>query len=273
MRVVTQGEDGSFHHRITRLWFGDHIQITSAATFEDVFDTLKRQEADAAVVAIENSLYGSIDTVLDLIESYRYPIVGEAILRVHQQLIGLPGAKPSEITRIYSQVMAIAQCDHYLTAHYPNAERIEYHDTAASVRHIKEMNDPHFAAIASSSAAAHHHLPIIAKDIEDNAANQTRFLIIKPSVDSPVPHPNKSSLVVRTKHTPGALAHVLTIFGKAGINLTKLQSRPIAEDTWRYQFYIDVETAGEKLHELLSEIRQTGATVTILGEYAAGKVY
>lgn len=272
MRIAIQGEVGSFHHQAAVQWFGNDVSLFSADTFTEAFAALDSNNADMALVAIENSLYGSINEVLDLIERHRYPIIGEIYLRIQQQLITLPGATTADIKQIYSHPVALAQCQEYLHAHFKNVIQIEYPDTAGSVELIKEKNDPSLAAIAGRIAASNHGLPILAEDIEDNKANFTRFVIIDPN-GTPSQSANKSSLVLTSSHTPGSLAHILSIFARAGVNLTKLQSRPIIGDAWKYRFYIDVEVAGAKLHELLAQIRATGAVIDVIGEYVTGKTY
>lgn len=271
MRIAIQGESGSFHHQAAKLWFSSDATIMPADTFTDTFALLEHG-ADQAVVAVENTLYGSINETLDLIEQHRYPVVGELYLRIRQQLIGLPGASLQDITRIYSHPVALVQCEQYLDTHFPHAERIEHPDTAGSVRLVAERNDPHVAAIAGQAAAETYNLPIIAKNIEDNKENFTRFLVLNPNGTSPA-DANKTSLVLTTDHTPGALAHALSVFAKNGSNLTKLQSRPVVGDPWKYRFYVDVEAAGPTLDAQIAEIRQQGCTVTVLGQYKAGRTY
>jgi prephenate dehydratase len=268
MRVAIQGQLGSFHHQVAKQWFGDDVQILPAETFSEVFGLLNRQETTLAIVAIENTLYGSINEVYDLIESHRYPIIGEVYLPIEQQLIALPGAKTTDITHIYSHPVALAQCENYLDIHFPNAERIEHHDTAGSVEFVKNTNDKSMAAIAGRVAAETYDLPILAENIEDNKANVTRFMVINTHAPTVI-DTNKASLVVQTNHTPGALAHVLATFANAGVNLTKLQSRPIIGKVWKYLFYIDVETSGEQLAALIKEIEKNETVVTVLGEYKA----
>jgi prephenate dehydratase len=272
MNIAIQGEKASFHDQATRLWFGNDAIIIPGNTFADVFDALDNGTADQAVVAIENTLYGSIDQTLDLIEKHRFAITGELFLHIHQQLITLPDVSLSDITQVYSHPVALAQCDNFLSQHLPKAKRIEYHDTAASVRFIKNNGDPSVAAIAGAVAASDYSLPILQHNIEDNKANTTRFLVINPKGAVPA-HANKSSLSLVTNHSPGALAHVLTLFAQAGANLTKLESRPIVGSSWKYRFHLDVEIAGAPLHAIIAQIRQTGATVTILGEYVSGTTY
>lgn len=273
MRVAIQGTAGSFHHQAVKAWFGgSDVSIVPAETFTKAFSLLENHDSDLAILAVENSIHGSLTETLDLIEQHHYPIVGELYLRIHQQLIGLPGAPLSGLRYVYSQPVALAQCNSYLAANLPNATPVDYHDTTASVRYVKEQNDPSIAAVAGVDAAKEYGLTILAKDIEDNKQNFTRFLVIDPT-GKVVSGANKTSLVLTTDHTPGALAHVLSIFAHAGVNLTKLQSRPIVGDAWKYRFYVDLETAGTQLHTLLGDVRQTGATVTVLGEYASGATY
>jgi prephenate dehydratase len=268
MRVAIQGQLGSFHHQVAKTWFGDDVQILPAETFAEVFGMLNRHETTLALVAIENSLYGSINEVYDLVESHRYPIVGEIYLRIEQQLIALPGARTTDITHIYSHPVALAQCENYLDAHFPNAERIEHHDTAGSVEFVKNGGDKSMAAIAGRVAADTYSLPILCENIEDNKANFTRFLVIDVNAKT-IANTNKASLVIQTDHKPGALANVLTAFADRGVNLSKLQSRPIIGKAWRYKFYIDVEAGGEQLKHLLDDIRANGTSVAVLGEYKA----
>jgi len=273
MRVAIQGTAGSFHHQAVKAWFaGSEFSLVPAETFTKAFSLLENGEGDVAVLAVENSIHGSLTETLDLIEQHRYPITGELYLRIHQQLIGLRGAPLSKIKYAYSQPVALAQCSNYLAEKLPGATPVDYHDTTASVAYVKKQNDPTIAAVAGIDAAKEYGLSIIDENIEDDKQNFTRFLVIDPAGKVPS-GADKSSLVLTTTHTPGALAHVLTIFARAGVNLTKLQSRPIVGDAWKYRFYLDLETAGAALHELVAEVRQTGAIVTILGEYKSGKTY
>ena len=263
MRIAIQGELGSFHHVATLRWFGEDAAIVPAESFDEVFGLLNRFEAGAAVVAIENSLYGGISHVYDLLESHRYPIIGEVHVPVHQQLIGTPGA---DVKQVYSHPVALAQCSDYLGANYPNAARIEFHDTAAAVEYVKQLGDPRVAAIASREAALLHNLPIIAENIEDNPANFTRFLVVKPN-GTPPPDANRTTLVITTNHTPGALAKVLTVFAELGINLSKLQSRPIIGKPWHYRFYLVLDTAGAPLETALADIQPFITESVVLGQY------
>lgn len=263
MRVAIQGEVASFHHAAARQWFGNDSTPIACDTFPEVFGALNRLKADAAVVAIENSLYGAINQVYDLIESHGYPITGEVHLPIHQQLIGTPD---SQVTHVYSHPVALAQCEHYLDTHHPNATRIEHSDTAAAVRFIKDAKNPHYAAIASHDAANLYGVPVIAENIESNQANFTRFLVIEPHGTVPA-DADRTSLVLTTNHEPGALAKVLTVLAQHDINLSKLQSRPIVGKPWHYRFYLVLDSAGDTLHAALADIEHAVDSLTVLGEY------
>lgn len=268
MRIAIQGEIASFHHTAALQWFGNTITPVSCDTFAEVFGALNRLEADAGVVAIENSLYGGINQVYDLIESHGYPIVGEIHLPVHQQLIGTPGA---EITHVYSHPVALAQCENFLDTHLPHTKRVEHPDTAGAAHFVAEQQNPHYAAVASREAAEQYGLAVLRENIEDNPANFTRFLVVQPHGKTPA-NANRTSLVLTTNHTPGALANVLTVFAAHGINLSKLQSRPIVGKPWHYRFYFVLDTAGAPLHVALHDIKPHVASLTILGEYTSDQV-
>lgn len=272
MRIAIQGTAGSFHHQAAKAWFGADVSIVEAKTFTEAFGFLKDGRADMALMAVENSIHGPLTETLDCIATYHYPIVGEIYLHIHQQLIGIEGTPLDTIRYVYSQPVALAQCSQYMSSRLPQATPVDYHDTTASVAYVKEQNDPTIAAVAGVDAVKEYGLAILAADIEDNAQNYTRFLIIDP-VGQPVADADKTSLILTTNHTPGALARALSQFADAGINVTSLQSRPVVGDAWHYRFHIDVEAAGRPLHEVIDKIQQDGSTLLTLGEYKAGKTY
>lgn len=269
MKIAIQGDAGSFHHQAVTQHFDTSAIVVPCQSFGDVFGAMNRFEVDTALVAIENSLYGSINEVYDLIESHRYPITGEVYLRVEQQLIGLPGASLQNLSTVYSHPVALAQCEQYLDVNHPDIEKVSYHDTAAAVEFIKNQQRTDFAAIASQLAADLHGLEILDAHIEDNKANYTRFVVLSRTEAAPHNENNKTSLVLETNHQPGALARILSIFADNGVNMTKLQSRPIVGKVWKYRFYVDIEVAGPSLHNLLKTIKDTDTKVTILGEYTS----
>ena len=180
-------------------------------------------------------------------------------------LIGLPDAKISDITEVYSHPVALSQCRYFLQEHLPQATPIEFFDTAGAVEFIKQNGSRHCAAIASQTAAELYNLPILQRSIHDNPDNITRFLVIEPS--STPADANRASLVITTDHQPGALVEVLQIFAKRRINLAKLQSQPIVGQPWKYKFFIVVDCAGQPLYQAIRDIERSNHEVTILGEY------
>lgn len=268
MNVAIQGAAGSFHHLAAQKWFGPDVELVTCETFGDVFTTLEKGRSDYAIVAIENSLYGSISEVYDLLLAHRSPIIGELPEHIHQQLIGYAGTDLASITRVYSHPVALKQCQEFLDTHAAHAERIEHHDTAESVSFIKSLGDPTAAAIASHAAAALHGMSILRENIEDERTNFTRFLVLQ-SEATAIQDADKASLVLRTSHAPGALHAALGVFASLGINLTKLQSRPIRGKVWKYQFFVDIEADASQLARSLEQLTAQGCEVDVLGHYKA----
>ena len=267
MLVAIQGQAGSFHEQVAKQWYGASVDILPCTTFREVFDAYAAGEADAIVTAVENTIYGSINEVYQLIEACEAPIVGEVKLAIDQMLIARPGTKLSDITEVYSHPVALAQCQKWLKKHLPQAELIEFFDTAGAVEFIKEEGAAHMAAIAGEQAASLYGMPIITRSIQDSRDNITRFLVLEPTA-SPA-DADRSSLVVTTSHKPGALVEVLQAFAGAGINLAKLQSQPIIGQPFNYKFFIVVDCAGQKLYSIIEQIEKTDHQVTLLGEYKA----
>jgi prephenate dehydratase len=270
MRVAIQGQRGSYHQAAAETYFGPGVaELICCVTFADVFNALGNGKADAAVIASENSIAGTAHPVYDLLLAHDFYIVGEVYEHIHHCLIGLPGAKLSDITRVYSQSIALPQCSDFLDKNLSTAERIEYSDTAASVAHIKELGDPAYTAVAGARAAKLHELPVLAADIENFANNITRFLVLSAEQPKNSTHTDKASLVLETAHSPGALWHALGVFAHSNANLTKLESRPIAHTPWRYQFLVDVEATPEQLADCITKLEEQKCAVRILGQYTA----
>jgi prephenate dehydratase len=267
--VAIQGDQASFHDIAASQFFGGQSGRVFCDTFTDTIQAIVDKRADYALCAIENSLYGSINEVYDLILANKLYIFGEVYLRIEQCLIGLPEAQLSDISEIYSHPVALAQCEEYLDNTLPQAERLEYHDTAAAVEKISQLLNPQFAAIASRQAAKLYGMQILAESIETNKANYTRFIALSTSQpDTPV-QPNKTSIVLRTTHTPGALYNALGCFAKRGINLSKIQSRPIIGKAWHYMFYADVSAGAqdENYQQAIQELQAQDCKVIVLGSY------
>jgi len=266
MKIAIQGGHYSFHDLVARRWFGEAAEIVPCESFADVFAALQSETADKAVVAIENSLYGSINEVYDLLLKHQFPIIGEVPEHIHQQLITHPDTTLADIQVVYSHPVALNQCAQFLDTYLPQAERIEYFDTAESVAHIKALGDHQAAAIAGHGAAQAHGMAILSENIEDEATNFTRFLILDRDAEA-VDGADKASLVLRTSHKPGALYEALGIFANRNINLTKLHSRPIRGKVWLYQFFIDCEADTDQLTESIEALRNADCEVTLLGHY------
>ncbi len=267
MLVAIQGQAGSFHEQVAKQWYGNSVDILPCTTFREVFASYANGDVDAIVTAVENTIYGSINEVYQLIEACDAPIVGEVKLAIEQMLITHPGTKLEDITEVYSHPVALAQCQEWLKKHLPNAEIIEFFDTAGAVEFIKEEGAKHMAAIASEQAARLYDMPVLARSIHDSSDNITRFLILEPTSTSS--DADRSSLVVSTCLQPGSLVEVLQVFASAGINLAKLQSQPIIGKPFNYKFFIVVDCAGDPLYKLVEQIEKSDHQVTLLGEYKA----
>ena len=273
MKISIQGESGSFHDIAARQLFGtDHTQL-QRATFAEVFSDVQSKQAEIAIVAIENSSVGSINEVYDLLLKDGVKIIGELYMRISHNLIGLKGTKLKEIQTVYSHPMALMQCEQFLEIKLPQAEVHERHDTAESVEYVAGQGDKTLAAIGSARAAKLHKLEILTPDIETDLHNYTRFIVLSLN-DSNDKLANKTSIVITAKNIPGALHKVLGVFANRGINLTKIESRPIIGKGWNYYFYIDFEAG---LHstiaqEALKELIDYTDTINILGTYQRGKI-
>lgn len=269
--IAIQGVKASFHDIAATQFFGKDVCTVSYDTFRDTFGAVKTGYANYAVCAIENSLYGSINEVYDLLVKNHFYITGEIYLRIEQCLIGLPGSQISEIKEVHSHFIALAQCEAYLDKVLPMAKKLEHHDTAASVEKIKNIGNSSFAAIASREAAELFGMEILAEEIETDKQNYTRFIVLEPKALD-ISNANKTSIIIKTSHKPGALYEALGAFAKQDINLSKLQSRPIIGKAWHYIFYVDVN-AGSKdpaLIEALKDLANQNCETKILGSYIAG---
>lgn len=273
MTIGIQGKPGAFHEVAARQFFGDDIEIVGYETFAGVFEAIRDGKVDAGLAGIENSLYGSINDTYDLLVKHNCWIGGEVYLAIHMQLIGLPGTELETIKEVHSQNLALGQCEAWLDKHMPWAKRVEQHDTAASVSMVKFWDDPSKAAIASEQAAELYGLSILRHNIEDHKHNYTRFLVLyrtEPALAREAT--DKTSLILTTGHQPGSLHRALGVFAEKDINLSKLQSRHIPGERWKYLFYIDIEAG---IHEprtrtALIELERQGCTVRILGSYTHG---
>ena len=272
LRVAFQGELGAFSEAAAIQLLGDRIRTVPRATFDAAFKAVPEGAADALLVPVENSLAGSVVRVYDLLLESDLAIVAETILPIEHHLIGCPGATLQGLRSVASHPMALAQCERFFSSH-PGLKRVPAEDTAGSVREALARGDKSGAAIAGRRAAEHYLGVILAEDIQDNAENFTRFVLLIPEKEASAwlsPEARKISLAMRLAHRPGALLASLEPFAKHSINLLKIESRPIHGRPWEYQFFIDVEAADvARLDQGLAEVRSATSELRILGRYAA----
>jgi prephenate dehydratase len=243
--IAFQGERGAFSEEATRKLLGNRVNVLPCARFEDLFRTLKDGRAAGAVVPIENTLAGSVHENYDHLVNFELPIVAETSVRIVHNLIAAPGVRFSQIRRVFSHPVALNQCLDFF-ARNPQIERIPHYDTAGSVKMVMEEGLKDAAAIASRVAAEIYGAHILRKSIESDRQNFTRFFLLRtPSYARRHPirpargTPWKTSLVFSTRNVPGALFRALSAFALRGLNLMKIESRPLRGKPWEYLFYLD----------------------------------
>lgn len=242
-RVSFQGAEGAYSHIAARKYFGGgaSMEFVGFPTFAAALREAEEGNAGYAFLPIENTTAGSINETYDLLRSTPLKIVGEEVLPVRHCLLGPAAVDPSTLTRILSHPQALAQCSRFL-ASLPGATAIAFGDTADAARHVAELGDPTQAAIASEEAGMRYGLVVLARDLADQEENWTRFVVVSAVALAPDPRiPAKTSLVLETPHRHGALAHCLNVLAEQGLNLTKLESRPVPHEPFRYLFYVDFE--------------------------------
>ena len=268
--VAFQGEIGAYSEEAAFHFFGASIEVKPCESVDDVFRLVEQGEIQFGVVPIENSLEGSISRVYDLLLDSNLMVCGETELRITHCLIGGPEATLDTIRKIYSHPQALAQCRDFLK--HLNCEIIPTYDTAGSVKMIKEKNITDGGAVASTRAAEIYGMKIIAREIEDNPNNFTRFFILAKQ-DSPPTGDDKTSIVFSVRHKPGALYEFVKELAARKINLTKIESRPTRQKPWEYNFYLDFEGHREDKapREALENLRNSSIFVKVLGSYPKAK--
>ncbi len=273
LRIAIQGGYGAFHEIAARQYFEtDQIEIVPRRTFKDIFKTLKERQSDFGIMAIENSVAGSILPNYTLLMESGKKIIGEIFLRIRQNLVVLPGQDLKDIKEVYSHPMAILQCQTFFEKQ-PGIRLIESADTAMSAKEISDKELMGVGAIASDLAAEKYNLEIIAGGIETNKVNYTRFLILSDNGNiNKNSGNNKASLFFSLSHKIGSLSKILSILSYYEMNLTKIQSMPIIGKEWDYHFYIDMLFEEEGLYrQVLDAIRPFTGELGILGEYRKGR--
>jgi prephenate dehydratase len=273
LNIAIQGVRASFHDVVSRKVFPQQeLHTVECNSFPVLCESLARGQADIAMMAIENTIAGSILPNYALLQSYGFKILGETYLRIEMSLMALPGQTLPEIRVVQSHPMAILQCQDFLGT-LPNIRVVEAADTAESALEIAKRGLVGHAAIASKLAASTYGLEILRENIETDRSNYTRFLTLCRSEDYQRPlESNKASLKFETKHEPGSLAKVLTLFSQHELNMTKIQSVPILGKPYQYGFHVDLEWSDDNHYQkALSELKIETLHLIHFGEYPRGE--
>lgn len=271
LRIAIQGIATSFHEIAALSYFKEPIETVECLSFHQLCESLRNGYSDFAVMAIENSIAGSILPNYFLLQSYHFSIIGELYLPIHMHLLALPGVKLSDIKTIESHPMAIRQCSEFLNS-MNGVEIRESDDTALSARRVKELKLKDTAAIANEYAAKKFKLNILEKRIETHKKNFTRFLVLAKRVDRKA-ESNKASMCFEVANEVGSLADALTTFKEHSINLTKIQSIPIIGKPSEYSIHIDVEWKRRRNYdEAMRYVLRKVKNLNILGEYKKAKI-
>ena len=272
-KIAIQGIAGSFHEDAARTYFGgEEIEVVECKSFKMACDKVDHDEADIVVMAIENSIAGSLLQNYSLIRDYHLKIIGEIYIHIQMNLMVYPGVKKKGIKEIYSHPVSFLQCNEYLEKYFPNIERKELGDNAKVAKIIKEGKIEHAAAISNLRSSELYGLEILDKGIESNKKNYTRFLILSKQ-GKVIEGANKASICFEVGHYYGALASVLNTFAKNKINLNKIQSIPIIGKPNEYTIHVDVEWDSlENYEHAIHLILKKVSSLAILGEYVRGEI-
>ena len=268
--VAFQGELGAFSFSASTKLLGTTAAPIPCKTFKDVFERVKSGVVTNGVIPIENTLHGSIHENYDLLVDYDLAIIGETSLRISHQLIAMPGSRLKDITQAFSHPVALNQCRSFFQTH-PRIKPVSFYDTAGSVKMLKEQHPDGSAAIASEDAAAIYGGAILRRNIEDNRQNFTRFFLLaqQPAERQPPAGNWKTSIVFATRNAPGALFRAMACFSLRGLNLTKIESRPLRSRPWEYLFYVDFNGSQEEqeVSRALDNLQEMTSFFKLLGSY------
>ena len=272
--VAFQGIEGSYSQLAARKYFAaraDGMEFVGTRTFAEALAMAESGEVGYAFLPVENTTAGSINQTYDLLRQTALSIVGEEVLHVRHRLLGPDGADVENLRRVLSHPQALTQCSRFL-ASLEDVELVAFVDTAASAKEVSASGDLRQAAIASAEAGEIYGLTVLRDGIADQEENWTRFVVIS-GLEIELDHriPAKTSLVLTTPHREGALAHCLHLLAKHGVNLTKLESRPVPRRPWEYLFYVDIEGSVESDNAALAiaELRRECPYLRVLGSYPA----
>lgn len=272
-KVAIQGFSGCFHEQAARMFYGEREgvcpEIVECATFDGLYSSLNAGQADAAIMAIENTVSGGLLPNFELLRKYDVKIKGEVFLRIRQNLMALPGQTIEDIKEVRTHYMAINQTRVFFSE-YPHIRLVESEDTAKSAADIAREGLMGIGAVASELAAELYGLEILKPGIETYKQNFTRFLILDDSLQVPEQEIDKVSMCFTLPHKSGSLAQVLTILSFYDMNLTRIQSLPIPGREWQYFFYVDIKfDSYERYRQALTAVRPLMEDLNILGEYRA----
>lgn len=272
VKVSIQGFEGSFHQAAAQQFFGKDVTVITCATFREVVKIASsKKESDGGVMAIENSIAGSILPNYNLLQKSNLKIVGEIYLQIRQNLLVNPTVSLEDIREVHSHPIALQQCLDYLDKF--NWKLVETEDTALSAKHIHQTRSKHIAAVASKLAADLYSLKVLTPNIHTLKNNYTRFLILqREEMALEVDGADKASVNFHTDHSRGSLAKVLTRIADSGINLSKLQSFPIAGSDWKYSFHADMEFKSvDQFQKAMKKIEPLTEEIKVYGIYKKGK--
>ncbi|MDR1169350.1 MAG: hypothetical protein LBK97_00765 [Prevotellaceae bacterium] len=272
MKIAIQGVAGAFHDEAARIFFGEDISLLECDTFRLLCGKVDSGEADYGIMAIENTIAGSLLQNYGYLDEFRLRITGEIYLRIKMNLMALKGTKIKNLNQILSHPIALRQCAEYLGTLPKNVVISETEDTAESAKKIYENQLADTAAIAGAVAAKMYNLEILKDGIETIKKNYTRFIVLSKN-HHPVPSSNKASLSFEVRHQSGSLAEALSIFARHDVNLTKIQSVPILGQPYQYSFHVDVEWDNSASYDAsISEIVRHVSGLSIYGEYKKGEL-
>ena len=267
LKIGFQGVEGSFSEEALLNYFGKETMTSSFRFFEDVFMAIDRGDVDYGILPVENSSTGSVNEVYDLLRKYGCHINGEIVLKVKQNLLGVKGASMEDIKEVYSHSQGFQQSAEFFKEH-PSWKLIPYHNTALGAKLVSEAGDISRAAVASEKAAAIYGLDILKENLNFNSKNYTRFVIVGKDLELDESS-DKISVVLTVRHKAGSLCDVLRLFSQEGLNLLKIESRPIMDKSWEYFFHLDFEGNLQDPHvsRIMDQIRSRTTYFKILGNY------
>jgi chorismate mutase/prephenate dehydratase len=266
-KVGYQGVPASFSHQAVTEYFGENAETTNYTSFKEVFEAIQNKDIKYGVLPIENSSTGGISEVYDLLGEYGCYIVGEKCIKVEHNLLGIKGADISDIKEVYSHTQGFLQCKSYFD-NYPDWRLIPYFNTAKSAEYVSKENIKSKACVASKKAAEMYNLNIIKENINYNSNNYTRFIIIGKEINLSK-QCDKISVAITMPHKSGALYSILKHFTDKNLNMLKIESRPIADKSWEYSFYIDLHgnIMDESTSNVLGCIKKESLDYKLLGNY------